>query len=185
MHAMTGTTPDVIIIRGAPGSGKSHTAKCLAKHFRGGVRKEVDTLRAMVIAVDWTNQAEHRSMLSLSTRVVVEFIRRGFRPVMVVDTLGGNKLAKFLVELRSLDECLDVRAFALVTAPEVLRARVEARPADHFKDIDICEKQNADIAKHLQPSEHLVDNTALTPEETAEAITGHCAQQAANWDRSR
>ena len=172
---MTSTNPDVIIIRGAPGTGKTQTSKCLANRFRGGVRIEVDTLRAMVIAVDWTNQAEHISMLSLSTGLVGGFLGRGYRPVIVVDTFSGDKLAKFLAELHLLDESLDVRAFALVSAPDVLRARVETRPAEDFKDICICQKLNTDIVKHLQPLERLIDNTALTPEETAEVISGHCA----------
>jgi predicted PilT family ATPase len=36
---------DIIIIRGAPGSGKSQTAKSLSKYYPKGERLEVDSIR--------------------------------------------------------------------------------------------------------------------------------------------
>jgi len=172
---MTITNPDIIIIRGAPGAGKSQASKCLAVHFQKGARVEVDILRAMVISVDWTNQTEHINMLSLSTCVVMGFLQRGYKPVIVVDTFSGDKLTKFLADIYELDNRLDVRSFALVTAPDVLRVRVENRPDDQFKDIGICQKLNSDVIKRLHAFEQLIDNSALTPEETAEVILSRCA----------
>ena len=169
------TIPDVIVIRGAPAVGKSVTAKCLAARLGVGVRVEVDTVRAMVIPVDWTNQAEHIGILSLASGLVAGFLSIGHRPVIVVDTFSGDKLARFLGELQVLRSGIDVRAFALVAAPDVLRARVERRPPDQFKDIAICEKLNANVAKHLQPGERLIDNSSLTPEEIVDLILGHPA----------
>ena len=169
---MTAPMPDVIVIRGAPGSGKSRTAKCLAARLGTGVRMEVDTLRAMVIPVDWTNQVEHINVLSLGAGLVAGFLRFGHSPVIAIDTFSGDKLVRFLAELRALQDGLDVRAFALVTTPAVLRARVGNRPADQFRDIGICEKLNSDIVKHLQPGEQLIDNSSLTPEEIVDLILG-------------
>lgn len=167
---MTSTCPDVVTIRGAPGTGKTETSKCLAHFFPKGVRLEVDTLRFMVINSDWTNQAEHINILNLSTNLVAGFLDLGFRPVIVVDTFSGDKLTGFLAKLRSLDENMDVHCFAMVVAAEALKARVERRPADHYKDIEVCQKLNSDTVKHLQSFEQLIDNTELTPEQTAEAI---------------
>lgn len=167
---MTISNPDIIIIRGAPGVGKSQASKCLAVHFQKGARVEVDMLRAMVISVDWTNQSEHINMLSLSTSVVMGFLQRGYKPVIVVDTFSGDKLTKFLADIYALDNMLNVRSFALVTAPHVLSVRVENRPDDQFKDIGICQKLNTDVMKRLLPVEQLIDNTELTPEETAGKI---------------
>lgn len=75
---MTAIKPDVIIIRGAPGSGKSTLAKLLATHFPNGARVEVDSLRGMVISVDWTNQTEHKNILSLAINVVRDFHALGY-----------------------------------------------------------------------------------------------------------
>lgn len=162
--------PDVIVIRGAPAVGKSVTAKCLAARLGSGVRLEVDTLRAMVIPVDWTNQAEHIGVLSLASGLVSGFLGLGHRPIIVVDTFSGDKLARFLSELQALRGGIDVRACALVATADVLRARVEHRPPDQFTDIAICEKLNANTVRHLQPGERLIDNSFLTPEETATMI---------------
>jgi predicted kinase len=172
---VSAATSDVIVIRGAPGSGKSQAAKCLAARLGRGARIEVDTLRAMVIPVDWTNQAEHISVLSLATGLVAGFLRFGHRPVIVVDTFSGDKLVRFLAELRALQSGLDVRVFALVTTPAVLRARVESRSADQFKDIGICAMLNSDVVKQRQQSERLIDNSSLTPEETVDVILGENA----------
>jgi len=167
--------PDVIVIRGAPGSGKSQTAKNLAARLGRGIRMEVDTIRAMVISVDWTNQEEHINTLSLATGLVAGFLGLGHRPVIVIDTFSGDKLMRFLAELRALRDGLDVRMFALVTAPAVLRSRVENRPSDRFKDFGVCAKLNSDVAKHPQPGEQLIDNSSLTPGETVDLILGDLA----------
>jgi predicted kinase len=169
---MSGTGPDVIVIRGAPGSGKSQTAKCLAARLGKGARVEVDTLRAMIIDVNWTDQAEHIGVLSLSTHAIAGFLTLGHRPVIVVDTFSGDKLERFIAELRTFQSRLDVRVFAIVTAPAVLRARVESRSADKFKDFGICAMLNSDVVKHRQPGERLIDNSSLTPEETVDVILG-------------
>jgi len=161
---------DVIIIRGAPGSGKSKAAKALARHFPKGARIEVDSLRRMVISVDWTNQAEHINMLSICTSLVTKFLALGYRPVILVDTFSGNKLKRWLRQLHSLDSTLKVQSFALIAAPEVLRSRVENREADGFKDVAVCQKLNSDVVKCLLPFEQLIDTTELTPEQTVSAI---------------
>ncbi len=167
---MTRTNPDVIIIRGAPGSGKTQASKCLATHFQKSVRIEVDTLRAMVISVEWSNQDEHINILSLTIGLVIGFHRLGYGPIIVVDTFSGNKLSKFIADISLMNNNLEIRSFALVTAPEVLRVRVEDRPTGQFKDLDICIKLNSDVIKHLQPLEQIIDNTELTPVETVEVI---------------
>lgn len=168
------TLPEVIVIRGAPGSGKTEAAKCLAAGLGRGAWVEVDTLRAMIVPVNWTDQREHIAVLSLATGLVAGLLRLGHRPVIVVDTFSGDKLARFLVELREQQSGLDVRVFTLVTTPAVLRARVESRPAYQFKDVDICEKLNADVVRHIQPGERLIDNSSLTPTEAAGVILADC-----------
>ena len=49
------------------------------------------------------------------------------------------------------------------------------RPDDQFKDIRICEKLNADVVRRLEPGERLIDNSALTPAETVDALLESCA----------
>jgi len=104
---------DIIIIRGAPGSGKSQTAKSLSQFFPKGVKLEVDILRQMVISVDWKNQEEHINMLQVSTGLVHDFLKLGFNPVIVVDTFSGDKINKYLESLYELDKTLSIKLLGL------------------------------------------------------------------------
>lgn len=161
---------DVITLRGAPGTGKTRTAKCLARHYPCGVRMEIDNLRSMVISVEWTNQEEHVNVLSLSVGLVQGFLRLGYRPVIVVDTFSGDKLDRYLADLHRLDESLVVRSFALTTSARELRRRLESRPPHDFKDFDISRRLNSDVIDHLCPAEEMIDTTGLEPEDTARRI---------------
>lgn len=161
---------DVIIIRGAPGSGKSESAKCLAKYFPEGVRIEVDTLRAMVISVDWTNQAEHISVLNMSAKLVCDFLNSGFRPVILIDTFSGDKLTDYLKHLHQLDKDLSVRIFGLYTTEEELLRRIESRSKGEFRKYDICKRLNDEVKSHKYDGEYQIDTSGLTAKETAEMV---------------
>jgi adenylate kinase family enzyme len=87
---------DTIIIKGAPGAGKSETAKELSKIFQKGVRMEVDNIRSMVVSVDWKNQQEHINMLQVAAGMVYDFLKYDFKPVIVVDTFSSDKINDFL-----------------------------------------------------------------------------------------
>jgi predicted kinase len=169
------TLPDVIVIRGAPGSGKSETAKRLAKRLGHGARVEVDTLRSMIVRVEWTDQREHSAVLALAVGVVAGFLRMGHRPVILVDTFSGDKLGKVVNDLSAAHAGVEVRAFSLAPSPAALKARVEGRPDGEYKDLSVCEKLNADVARRLLPEELLIDNSDLTPEESVEVIVRACS----------
>jgi predicted kinase len=162
--------PDVIIIRGAPGVGKSTLAKALASHFPKGVRLEVDTLRGMVISVDWTNQQEHMDLLLVAARLTRHFLELGFRPVLVVDTFSGNKVQPFLDAICASTPGLQVKTFALHTSPEVLEQRLISRPSDQFRDLAVSRKLNSDVLKIHRPADTLLDTSRLSVHELAKAV---------------
>jgi hypothetical protein len=163
------------VIRGAPGAGKSEAAKVLAGRIGEGVRIEVDTLRSMIIPVDWTDQQEHIAVLSIAVGVVAGFLRMGRRPVILVDTFSGEKLGTFLKELAAVHGGAQVRAFCLSPNQGVIRTRVENRPSGGYKDVAVCEKLNSDVIRRLLPGELLIDNSDHTPELSADVILHSCA----------
>lgn len=161
---------DVIILRGAPGSGKSKTAKALSKYYQQGIRMEVDSLRSMVISVDWTNQSEHISMLQLSAKLVFDFLHLGFKPIIVVDTFSDDKMTKYLENLYQFDENLRIKIFGLFTTDEELKRRIEARQIEEFKDLRICLSINDKVKSFKYQNEFQVDTTGKLPIETARII---------------
>lgn len=167
---MSASRVDVIIIRGAPGVGKSQVAKVLAGRFPKGAKVEVDALRKMVNSVRWTDQDEHIKLLGLAARVTSEFARMGFRPVIVVDTFSGDKVNGFLHTLKQHDAQFHVALFGLTAAAEILAQRLNGRPQDQFKDFEIARQLNADVVKIRRPEEVQVDTSALSPEQTADRI---------------
>jgi hypothetical protein len=162
--------PDIIIIRGAPASGKSQTAKSLSAFFPKGARIEVDTLRNMVISVDWKNQSEHINVLNISTRLLNDFIQLGFKPVIVVDTFSGDKILKFLDDLRLINPGFSIKIIGLYTSDEELTKRIESRESWEFRDFNICKRLNEDVLKFKHESEFQMDTTGLLPNATAKMI---------------
>lgn len=165
---------DIIVIRGTPGSGKSETAKSLSKYFPKGVRIEVDTIRNMVISVDWKNQQEHIDMLQASTKLVFEFLHLGFSPVIVIDTFSGDKINRYLETLYQHDENLSIKIFGLFTTDEELKRRLDLRTSAEFKDFPICKRLNDDVLKWKHENEFQIDTTGLSSTLTAEKIFGQC-----------
>jgi guanylate kinase len=161
---------DIIILRGAPASGKSQTAKKISESFPKGIRLEVDTLRQMVISVDWKNQEEHTNMLQVSTGLVDNFLKLGFSPVIVIDTFSGDKINKYLETLYQLNNSLSIKIFGLFTTDDELRKRLELRKNEEFRDFGICKQLNDDVIKIKHDKEFQIDTTKLSAVQTAEII---------------
>ena len=180
---MNATSPDLILLKGAPGVGKSTTAKLLAQHYPSGVRLEVDTLRQMVISVDWTNQAEHRNLLKLSAQLAAGFLRSGFAPVILVDTFSGDKIDGFIAAFRS--ECPQSRSLVAVlhASDDVLRGRMLNREAGAFRDVAIAMRINLESVRDARPFEQLLDTSTLSPGDAAGVILGLAGDPTAGTSR--
>jgi predicted kinase len=167
---LSAPTPDLILLKGAPGVGKSTTAKLLAQHFPSGVRLEVDTIRQMVISVDWTNQAEHRKLLALSARLAAGFLRSGFSPVILVDTFSGDKIDGFLTEFHSQRPDSGVCIVVLHASEDVLRGRLLSREAGQFRDVGIATRINHEFLRDARPFERVLETSGCSPENVAAEV---------------
>jgi hypothetical protein len=68
----------------------------------------------------------------------------------------------------------EAREICLAPSRAVLRARVEGRPEGGYRNLEVSEKLNSDVRRWLPPGEHIIDNSDLTPEGTADAIARAC-----------
>ncbi len=170
---------DLVLVKGAPGVGKSTAARLLARQFPKGALIEVDTLRGMVIEVNWKDQAEHRSVLRMAAHLATDFLRAGFSPVVLVDTFSGDKLAGFLDVFRP--ENPDARVFVatLHASEAVLQHRVLHREVGGFRDLAICLRINREVVRDAAPFETLIDTTERSPNEVAETIVAGMSVPAA------
>jgi len=162
--------PDIIIIRGAPGTGKSQSAKNLAKNFPKGVLLEVDKIRQMVISVEWTNQDEHLNMIMVSSKLITEFLKLNYSPVIVVDTFSGDKIQRFIDAINLTNPNISLIVFGLFANESELEMRITERSNSEFKDFSICKKLNVDIWKWKFENEHMIDTTGLEAAQTAEIM---------------
>ncbi|MBX9719657.1 MAG: AAA family ATPase [Microbacteriaceae bacterium] len=167
---MSGVPPDLVLLKGAPGVGKTTAAKLLAGYLPSGARVEVDTLRQMVISVDWTNQAEHRCLLAISARLAAGFLNAGIAPVIVVDTFSGGKVDGFLSELYAHRPAVRVCAVTLYASEAALRKRILHREPGGFRNATIACRINRESKRHSHAFEHVLDTTAMTPEGVCRAI---------------
>jgi hypothetical protein len=167
---MNEVTTDIIILKGAPASGKTQTSKELAKFFPTGVRIEVDNLRSMVISVDWINQDEHIKILNISTQLVKNFYDLNFNPIIVIDTFSGDKINAYYEKLKLLNKDWQIYIFGLYASENEIEKRLDLRSNDKFKDFEICKKLNNDILKFRHEEEIQIDTTFLTEKETSRII---------------
>lgn len=167
---MKPTKPRVIIIRGAPGAGKTEVSKALATYFPDGARIEVDSLRKMVISVKWTNQNEHINMLGVTARLARDFLSLGICPVIIVDTFSGDKLHKFIDDVRSHSPDAELNLFGLFVNHKVLAERLNERDATMFKDFSISDVINNETVKNKHPIETQFDTTASSSLSIAQRI---------------
>lgn len=120
--------------------------------------------------MDWTNQAEHRSLLSLSAQLAAGFLRSGFAPLILVDTFSGDKIDGFLDAFRSESPLSRVLVAVLHASEGVLRERVRNRDADGFSNIDIALRINQEVVRDVRPLKMLLDSSDLAPADVAATI---------------
>lgn len=163
---MNEITVDLLLVRGAPGVGKSSAAKLLRKLIPAGAIVEVDHVRGMIAAVRWIDSEQHLVALAVTRSIVRSFLEQNFRPVVVVDTFSRGKLKAF-VEQISAEIGARHRIASLYAEEATLVARVNDRPQNEFREPEISAKLNQEIFKNRYDLEELIDTTNLSPTEVA------------------
>lgn len=158
---------DALLIRGAPGVGKTSSAKRLLAKIGRGAIVEVDGLRSAQAGCDWHNRTQHRIAREVAACCVVPYITGGVRPVVIVDTFGRSSILDMQEHLSTSG--LSHFTISLWANPRILSQRISQR-SGKSTDLPLSPLINNEIAGLRFEREHLLDTSGLTLEDTVESI---------------
>ena len=162
---MSATKPDVIVLRGAPGVGKSTTARQLRRLLTAGATVEVDVVRGAFHAVDWSDRSQHIEAIDAALVLLDAFLTAGRRPVVLVDTFGRRALSHLMATL-TRSHCI----VSLYTDPAELTARLENRPPNEFRDVALSLTLNEEVLAIRHERERLVATSGRPAEDVAREV---------------
>lgn len=158
---------DVVLVRGAPGAGKSTLGRRLRKTLTQAAVVEVDELRAMLSQVDWASRRHHDQALEGMFALVRGFLGAGVRPVVVIDTLSRSRLLHVRAWLDR--EGYRHHTLSLWVEPSALRTRLEQRESG-FREWEPSAVLNDEVLATRWPQETLIDAGTLGRDELAELV---------------
>ena len=159
--------PDVIVIGGAPGIGKSTLARHLRERFHSPWI-DFGRLREFHLEPNWKNQNVEEEALSFENLLFIirNYIRHGYSNV-IVDDLKDERIQQMAAMLAEFD--VRVLTLALSDSAE-LRRRIKERN-DGWRDEDGAVEWNRKVLKRpTVPEEFKIDTAGMSPDEVANAV---------------
>lgn len=161
----------ILLLRGAPGAGKSTTAAALSARFGGPPRLavvEVDDLRGdlwhVPPALRLEDDERHRIALAHAARIARALLGVGVRRVVVVDTFSARAVEAFRGALRC---AVPVAEVVLHVEPEEHVRRLETREGEHaFRDASVA----LGMAREMAESGCVVRTTGASTNDVAAQI---------------
>src|SRR4051812_13158168 len=86
---------DIILVRGAPGVGKSTLSARLKALFSFGATIEVGPFLKMIHAFEDGNSQQYSDSLDLICRLALLYLERGYHPVFIVGPLKSPRVQNF------------------------------------------------------------------------------------------
>jgi hypothetical protein len=167
-------TLDVLVIRGAPGAGKSTLGRGLRRALTSGAVLEVDDFRGMLCQVDWASRDDHDVALDVALEAVRVCLAHERRPVILIDTFSRSRLKSVLEHLTRSD--LHHRVLSLWVDPTILELRLEARTSG-FNQWEPSRILNEEVLTNRYPEERFVDATLLDRVAVVELAVACVARQ--------
>ncbi len=122
----------LLVLRGAPGCGKSTLARALRDWLPNGFLVEVDAVRGMRHAVDWVGTEEHLASLDAVAAIAKVYVQRGYGPGVIADHLLADELAYLCEQLEPCGICYTV--CTLIAEPATLEDHMLRRRKDGVRD---------------------------------------------------
>jgi hypothetical protein len=176
------TRYDLIVIRGAPGVGKSTLSENLKKYFPEGVGIETDTVRKMINRSDWfpsgvsdgfTYRSDEQGIHGIEAAGAVCRCYRanGYRPVLLVDTFTIPHYHKIASLIHEAEPALSWHILALYCTDKELVSRLSRRMlltrftgrGTVFFDKESAIRVNEGVRNHRYSNETFIDTTGRSP----------------------
>lgn len=162
--------PDVIVVAGAPGSGKTTVCHLLKERHGWPLLDFGVMLRQPHLDRTWSNMSEVEEDMAFESLVFIvrNYVRHGYTHVLVTD-LEERRVQQMPDVLAGLD----YRIVGLVLADDEEHTRRVLEPTrdSGFRWVIAALAWNHAMRdRPLLPHEHRLDSTEQTPEETANAV---------------
>jgi len=149
---------DLLILRGAPGVGKTSVGRLLTGHYANGVTIEIDEVRRMINAVTWTSVKEHLDAIEATRCLFMSYFNSGYKPIIIIDTLSQGTIQLIIDKI---PKTLSYKVISLIADNDKIKKRIVTRNSG-FLDYNISFKVNDSITKENLINNYLIDTTLIT-----------------------
>jgi broad-specificity NMP kinase len=158
---------DVLLIRGAPGIGKTTVGEMLRTLLVDGVVIDVDDVRRMVNKDKFVygENVDYINAVRASCSLAESFIALGYRPIVIVDVFSISVLEVACNCLKGTS----IISISLHCNESVLVGRMLNRK-NGYVNTDVAKKVNEHILATLESTNVSIDTTVLSPGELVERI---------------
>jgi energy-coupling factor transporter ATP-binding protein EcfA2 len=160
----------IIVLAGAPGTGKTTLSKMLHKKLKDSALVELSWLRCWHLDYSWSNASPREEQMSFENLVFIlnNYIKNKFPYVITTDLLD-----KRVTEIPRLFDKSNYLIFSLfVNSDGELKKRVLDESRDSgYRDYQSAIEWNRNlISRNTLPGEVKIDNTEPDPEKTLNLI---------------
>lgn len=172
-HVKRPSQNKVILLRGAPGVGKSTAALASLRLHGFGATCEVDSFRRMFMNVDWQNRAQHTLALNAAIQTAIVFAHGVQSPVLLIDCFSRRTAS---TTVQTLSEAgINVSVISLYARPEILQARLQNREGN-YSNLELSILMNHEI--YTQRIQDLfIDTSSLSSHEVAIKIAQYLSSE--------
>ncbi|MDB5254091.1 MAG: hypothetical protein JWL80_157 [Parcubacteria group bacterium] len=159
---------DIIVISGAPGSGKSTVAKILQEKLQSPLIN-LGWIRQWHLKRDWSDATfkEEEMSFEILVQALHKYIENGYKNILVED-LEDEKVQRIPSVLEGINYII---VSLTIDSDEELKQRVLGERDSGFKDWERAVKWNKDLKERTTlPHEYKIDNSHNNPETTAAKI---------------